>query len=627
MLTACTAYAKPKNPTNDNSSANMIAQAKEAFAKGKLPELDRLMAKSQGHLLAAWPDYWRLKLLMGIPSADGKAIRANVQAFLARHPQHPLREQAQRDWIAALITKNLWSDAASAIDSLPGHVNTPSIQCAKAKLGMLPAESETHKAQLAVGQETAEACLALIEDLAKTESVALQYLRQRARWAAQTGSDSSHDRMISILRLHAKAHDLGARGPDPFKTEAQLGQILKVSRVDSLSSLPLLLKHKKDLTHDQADYAAFAVGAAIWRRSHADAWPLMQEGWASLSLQPDDALQAAAREAIRRSAWPKLLEITTAMREPLRNEAAWQYWRAIALKETRQRDKSEEILKRLRDDFSFYGMLAQEELGATVRLPTKSETTLSAEDQKRLDQDAGIQRSYALVRMGMRAEAVMEWSAAMRGRTDGELIRAAQHARKAGLYDRMIAAADRTVEEHDFSLRYPAPFKDTVMSAAKQKSLDPWWVLGLIRQESRFIADVKSSAGAAGLMQIMPATGKMLAKEAGMKNTRNLQLTDVELNVQLGTAYMRQLHDRFGGSALLASAAYNAGPSRAVNWRASLPRRIDGAAFAESIPFSETRDYVKRVLSNAVLYHAVHNGGTVPSLRRLLGEVAPGESS
>ena len=630
MLGASAVYAKTKDPTPENTSVAVIAQAKEAFAKGKLPELDRLMAKSQGHLLAAWPDYWRLKLLMGIPSADAKTIRANVQAFLARHPHHPLREHAQRDWITALIAKNLWSDVADAIKSLPAHLGNPSIQCAKAKLGLLPTESENQKAQfasLAIGQETADACLALIEDLAKSEQVSLHYLRQRARWAAQSGSDNSHDRMIQILRLHAKTHDLGARGPDPFKTEVQLGHVLKVSRVDSLASLPLLLKHKKDLTHDQADYAAFAVGAAIWRRSHKDAWPLMQEGWASLGQQPDDALQAAAREAIRRSAWPKLLDIITAMREPLRSETTWQYWQAIAYRETRQHSKSEEILKQLRDDFGFYGMLAQEDLGSAVRLPTKSEVTLSAADQKRLDQDAGIQRSYALVRAGMRAEAVMEWAAAMRGRTDTELIRAAQHARKAGFYDRMIAAADRTQDEHDFSLRYPAPFKDTVMSAAKQKSLDPWWVLGLIRQESRFIADVKSSVGAAGLMQIMPTTGKMLAKEVGMKNFRHVQLTDVDLNVRLGTTYLRQLQDRFGGSALLASAAYNAGPSRAVSWRSALPRRIDGAAFAESIPFPETRDYVKRVLSNAVLYHAVHNGGTVPSLRRLLGEISPGESS
>ena len=619
-----------KSSVPAESPAAVIVAAKEAFAKGKLAELDRLMAKSQGHLLAAWPDYWRLKLLIGIPSSDAKTMRANVQAFIARHPQHPLREHAQRDWIAALVTKNLWADVASALETLPPQVTSPNIQCARAKLSLPTTDSsgpKTEAAPLAVGQEMLDGCLALIADLAKNERVAIGYLRQRARWAAQSGSDASHHRMMEVLRSHAKSHETSMRGPDPIATEAALGHVLRVSRVDSLGSLPLYQKHKKELSHEQADYGAFAVGAAIWRRSHANAWPMMLEGWASLRDQPDDALATAAREAIRRSAWPKLLEIIAAMRSPMRNEATWQYWRAMALLQAQQREQAEEILRDLRDEFGFYGLLAQELLGAAVRLPARLEVSLTTEEQKKLDRDPAIQRSYALVRAGMRAEAVLEWGAAMRQRSDAELIRAAEHARRAGFYDRMIAAADRTQQEHDFSLRYPALFKEKVLPAAQQKSLDPWWVLGLIRQESRFIPDIKSSVGATGLMQIMPATGKMLAKEAGLGGARPLALTDIELNVKLGTTYMRQLQDRFGGSALLASAAYNAGPSRAVNWRAALPRRIDGAAFAESIPFPETRDYVKRVLANAVLYHAVHNGGTVPSLRRLLGDVAPAESS
>jgi soluble lytic murein transglycosylase len=298
----------------------------------------------------------------------------------------------------------------------------------------------------------------------------------------------------------------------------------------------------------------------------------------------------------------------------------------VALRETGHKDLAEVILRDLRDDYGFYGVLARELTGNPMRIPASAAITLSPADEQRLDADAGMQRSYALVRAGLRAEAVTEWSAAMRGRSDAELIRAALHARKEGFYDRMIAAADRTQREHDFSLRFPAPFKETVIPAAKEKSLDPWWVLGLIRQESRFLPNVKSSVGATGLMQIMPATGKMLAKNAGMATSGKFQLSDVNTNVKLGTTYMRQLQDRFNGSALLASAAYNAGPSRALNWRSALPRRIDGAAFVESIPFPETRDYVKRVLTNAVLYHAVHNGGTVPSLKQLLGEVVPNES-
>lgn len=626
---ANTKQTQGSKASQEDQPAALIVQAKEAFQKGRLPELERLMARSQSHLLAAWPDYWRLKLVLGVPSSDATAMRSHLKGFLARHSAHPLAENAQRDLINALISKSLWADVASALESLPENIQGPQIDCARAKLGM-PALNPQLKdmpiATLAVGNEVFDACLALIDDLARNEKVAAGYLRQRLRWVAQNGGDSSLEKMQSIFREHAKAHELGARGPDPLRTETALARMLKTAYNDSLSGLAAFNKQHRDLTPEQHQYASFAVGAALWRRSHTDSWRLMLEGWQSMPLQPESALQVAAREAIRRADWPRLLEVIAAFREPTRVEPTWQYWKAIALRETKQKSLAEGILRDLRDDYGFYGVLARELTGNATRIPAAAPIALTPADEQRLDADAGMQRSYALVRAGMRGEAVMEWSAAMRGRSDAELIRAALHARKAGFYDRMIAAADRTQREHDFSLRFPAPFKETVIPAAKEKSLDPWWVLGLIRQESRFVPHVKSSVGATGLMQIMPATGKMLAKNAGMKPGNKFQLADVDTNVKLGTTYMRQLQDRFGGSALLASAAYNAGPSRALSWRSALPSRIDGAAFAESIPFPETRDYVKRVLTNAVLYHAVHNGGTVPSLKQLLGEVVPNES-
>ncbi len=598
--------------------------------KGRLPELERLTAKSQGSLLAAWPDYWRLKILLGTPSVDAADMRRQVQGFLSRHGQHPLAENAQRDWVQALVVKNLWGDVERALKIIPEGLVSPGLLCARGRLGMLTANSPEQLQEmlmsLSVGNETTDACIGLIEQLVKQGQAPIGYLRQRIRWAAQVGSDSSHQDLIDLLKLSRVGIETSARGLDPLKSEALLGSILKTSRVNSLSSLTSLQRHRKELSEEQLDYAQFAVGAALWRRSHPDAWSMMRDGWASLADQPDEILQIAAREAIRRSAWTSLSQAIAAMRPTTRTEATWQYWQAIALREQRTPEKADPILRGLRDGFGFYGVLARELLGETTVIPTTPSNRLSDTDRQRLDRDQGMRRSYALVRAGLRGEAVAEWSAAMRGRTDAELIQAALHAKQAGFYDRMIAAADRTRESHDFSLRFPTPFKDKVVSAAKERALDPWWVLGLIRQESRFIPDIKSSVGAAGLMQIMPATGKMLAKNVGLKPGA-IRLTDVDTNVRLGTTYMRQLHDRFGGSALLASAAYNAGPSRAVSWRAALPRRIEGAAFAESIPFPETRDYVKHVLTNAVLYHAVHNGGKAPSLKQLLGDVIPGEPS
>jgi soluble lytic murein transglycosylase len=604
----------------------LIVQAKEAFQKSRLPELERLTAKSQQHPLAAWPDYWRLKLLMGLPSISPQALQAHVEAFTSRHASHPLKETAQREWVAALISQGLWADAGAALTSLPDTLTSPQITCAKARLGLLPIDGQTGAAgfeSLAIGNETSDGCIGLIELLANSDAVSPNYLRYRARWAAQVGNDSSHRRLMDIFREHAKVHDLGARGSELTSSEVTLGRILSIGRVNNLGALEAFKKQGASLSQEQRRYASFAVGAVLWRRSHPDAWSLMQEGWASHAQQPTETLQIAAREAIRRSEWAKLLDLLAAMREPAKNEPTWRYWQAIALKEMQQPAQAQAILKDLRDDFGFYGVLAKETLGEAVIIPAAQPAALSADDRQRLDRDAGIQRSYALLRLGLRSEALTEWSAAMRSRSDQELLRAAVHARDNGFLDRMIAAADRTRQTHDFSLRYPAAFKDTVLPAAKNNAIDPWWVLGLIRQESRFIPDIRSSVGASGLMQIMPATGKMLAKNIGLRQSGNLQLADVELNIQLGTTYMRQLQDRFDGSALLASAAYNAGPSRAILWRSALPGKLEGAAFAESIPFAETRDYVKRVLTNTVLYQAVHVGGPAPSLKTLLGDIIP----
>ena len=173
-------------------------------------------------------------------------------------------------------------------------------------------------------------------------------------------------------------------------------------------------------------------------------------------------------------------------------------------------------------------------------------------------------------------------------------------AHRAGIYDRAIAAADRTRAEHDYSLRYLSPYSDQVRPAAKSQSLDDAWVYGLMRQESRFVTNAKSSAGASGLMQLMPATAKWVARKIGLKDFHQGQVNDTETNLLLGTTYMRMVMESLDNHPVLASAAYNAGTGRARKWRADRP--LEGAIYAETIPFNETRDYVKKVMSNSVYY-------------------------
>jgi soluble lytic murein transglycosylase len=232
----------------------------------------------------------------------------------------------------------------------------------------------------------------------------------------------------------------------------------------------------------------------------------------------------------------------------------------------------------------------------------------------------GVQRALALFRVGLRSEGVKEWNFALRAMSDRELLAASDIAQRAGIYDRAIAAADRTKNEHDYSLRYLSPYSEQVRPAAKNQSLDDAWVYGLMRQESRFITNAKSTVGASGLMQLMPATAKWVANKIGLKGFHQGQVNDTETNVLLGTTYMRLVMESLDNHPVLASAAYNAGPGRAKKWRADRP--LEGAVYAETIPFNETRDYVKKVMSNSVYYSALFDGKP-QSLKSRLGIIGP----
>lgn len=234
----------------------------------------------------------------------------------------------------------------------------------------------------------------------------------------------------------------------------------------------------------------------------------------------------------------------------------------------------------------------------------------------------GFIRSERLYAMNLRFEGNREWNWELRNMSDKQLLAAAEYAKRINLYDRVVNTADRTKQEHDFSLRYPTPYRDELSPIAKQIDLNLAWAYGLIRQESRFIMNASSSVGASGLMQVMPSTAKYVAKKIGMTNYTNDKLSDTNTNLILGSNYLNMVLIDLDGSWVLASAAYNAGPSRSKAWREKLNGPTEGAIFAETIPFTETRVYVKNVLSNANYYSSVLNGQS-QSLKQRLGVITP----
>ncbi|TAK77531.1 MAG: hypothetical protein EPO12_14490 [Aquabacterium sp.] len=269
---------------------------------------------------------------------------------------------------------------------------------------------------------------------------------------------------------------------------------------------------------------------------------------------------------------------------------------------------------------SFYAQLAAEEIAQPVALPPLP-APVTAQERSEIRSQPGLSRAVQLMGLGLRGEGVREWNYTVaQGRSDSlgerQLLAAAQWACEMEIWDRCIHTSERIKQGGTPAHRYPTPFRREVLDAARAARIDPAYVYGLIRQESRFIIQARSGVGASGLMQLMPATAQWTARKLGISHDP-ADLHDPAANIKLGVTYLKLALDNFGGSQALAAAAYNAGPGRPRRWRDGAT--VDAAAWVEGIPFSETRDYVKKVLANSNSYAALL--GRPGTLRSRLGSL------
>jgi soluble lytic murein transglycosylase len=345
----------------------------------------------------------------------------------------------------------------------------------------------------------------------------------------------------------------------------------------------------------------------------------------------DDLLSWKVRAALRQGQWRQVLTATQAMSPEMQKDPAWVYWRARALSTTAQdaaqKQEAQALLRSIASVRGFYEQLAQEELGQAITVPERP-VALTPQEKASAQANPGLQRALHAIAIGLRPEGNREWNYSTNlhtpgGMNDRELLAAADLACQRQVWDRCINTSERTKEVFDHEQRFPMPLREIVVRRANDIRLDPAYVYGLIRQESRFIMDARSHVGASGLMQVMPATAKWTAKKIGLSNFTPDQITDREVNVAIGTGYLKLVLDDFEGSMPMATAAYNAGPSRPRNWRNGPV--LEAAIWAENIPFQETRDYVKKVLSNTTNYAAILTRQP-QSLKARLGSIGPRNS-
>lgn len=330
--------------------------------------------------------------------------------------------------------------------------------------------------------------------------------------------------------------------------------------------------------------------------------------------------QWQVRAALYERDWETVMDAIRAMDRDVRDEAAWQYWYARALEQIESLEAARGFYERAARERNFYGFLAADRLGQPYRIGHQP-LVLEDGQQAAMRTHAGMQRMRELVRLDRNAEARREWTRAVADMDTAELEAAARTFADWGWHDRAIFTAARARNWDDIELRFPLAFDDLIVAGAREQGIDPAWAMAIARQESAFLHDVRSGAGALGIMQVMPATGRSIASAAGVRVNSDWDILDPATNARLGTYYLRRNLDRFGGHSMLSSAAYNAGAHRVSSW---LPedRAMDPDIWAELIPFSETRDYLRRVFAYRILY-AVRLGQEPPSLSTLLYPVTP----
>ena len=632
-LAAAAPWAAAQNRGDDT-----LLEMQQAFRKGDKSRLTALLPTVRGHPLEPWAAYWELRARLDQAQSD------QVNAFLQRFAGTYQEDRLRNDWLLLLGQRRDWDQFADlhpyyrmgddrevrcyalAIDQIKGTAaedagaevlsNWYALRdlddgCSNAAAEMLAARKIKpldvwRKARLAAGANRLRMARKAVEIVAPD---ALAQLREAL------------DSPTKYLTGRATA-----RGKE--RQELVVLALVRMAMSDAGAAAGLLdSKWGVHLSAEERNWLWGLIGKQAALSLSPDALAYFGNVGRDTDLN-DDMLAWKVRAALRAGQWKLVGRSIDAMSARARQDSTWVYWKARSLTAGRaseeDRAAARQLYERIAGTTGFYEQLALEELGARVT-PAPAPAPLTDAEKAAARANPGLNRALYAIALGLRSEGVREWNYTTNlhqqgGMSERELLAAADLACERQVWDRCINTSERTRDVIDVAQRFPMPYQATVVQRARGIGLDPAYVYGLIRQESRFIMDARSGVGASGLMQVMPATARWTARKIGLTGFTPQQINDRDTNITIGTAYLKLALDDFDGSMPLAAAAYNAGPGRPRNWRNGPV--LDAAIWAENVPFNETRDYVKKVLANTVNYAAILTGQP-QSLKSRLGLVGP----
>ncbi|NER59242.1 transglycosylase SLT domain-containing protein [Pseudomonas sp. MAFF212428] len=586
-------------------------EAKRALAKGDSGPYRRYEQALRDYPLEPYLAYDELTARLK------SASNAEIETFLAEHGDLPQANWMKLRWLRWLAERGDWQPFVKYYDA---KLNFTELDCLNGQYQLshnLRAEGYASAEKLwLVGKSQPAACDALFDRWAAEGQLTEQKRWERAKLAAQARNYALANTLVKGLST------LGAQGrllldvaqkpellnnPSRFTpADEAMSDVVslglrRLARQDPERAMALLddYANRMHFSRDEKVAIAREIGLTLARRYDPRALPLMSKY--DPELRDNTVTEWRLRLLLRLARWEDAYELTKRLPQDLASTNRWRYWQARSLELAQPKNPQIPLLyKTVARERDFYGFLAADRAQTPYQLNNRP-LVLSQQLINKVRNTPGVRRALEFHARGQIVDGRREWYHVSRHFNRDEMVAQARLAYEMRWYFPAIRTISQAQYWDDLDIRFPMAHRDTLVREAKVRGLHSSWVFAITRQESAFMDDARSHVGASGLMQLMPATAKETARKFNIPLASPAQVLNPDKNIQLGAAYLSQVHGQFNGNRVLASAAYNAGPGRVRQWL----RGADHLSFdvwVESIPFDETRQYVQNVLSYSVIY-------------------------
>jgi len=596
----------------DEKQRQQYTQALAALRSGDLARFQKLRDGLNGYVLQPFLDYELLKDRIASTPAS------KLHDFLERNPEAVVSDQLRKKWLKLLTERGDWNTFISEFRDIDpdNELNCQRlmhlIKASQEQSGLM---NEAGKLWL-TGSRLPAACEPVFEAWRKAGHMTADMVWARIQIAMEKRNLTLAESLGRYLEpservwvqrwlaMHRQPQEELKRFRYPVETPVARSIIrhgvvrLAYTDPDEAMRQWESLKERYEFFGEDEKYVLRWVGILAAQAHHPRAVEWLSA--ASADMNDETLRQWRVRAAIRNGEWQTGLRFLALLPEPEKKEGEWRYWKARMLERSGEEKQAKILYRALAKERSYYGFLAADRIGQPYAMQHVS-VQASPEEVSVTLARPGIQMAKELFTLGDTIAARRQWTWITSRMNNRELAVAAVLARHWGWHDRAILTASKSDHLDDLELRFPVLYRDMVEANATRNNIDPDWVYGVLRQESAFVSDARSGAGALGLMQLMPRTGQLTGRRINLRLPNNTAILNVENNLKLGTSYLRTVLDVNHGHQILATASYNAGPNRVREW---LPddKPLDADAWVDTVPFNETRNYVKNVMAFTTVY-------------------------